>query len=182
VLRLFLKQTLGREMSALEETYCAVSRNGAIVSTKKLLTEDGLAVGNRDRIEKPTEQTVRILEKLIDMKYHFVLQSSEGQSLKVVDDSGMSKCVLFVRSKSIQLFCLKLPREPARALLAELHLVANVRVSKKSRFAYVDFDQTRDWRTIVMFVAELPRSSQCQCGHPRDTVAARLESKAKSAA
>ena len=139
--------------------------------TVELYNKFGLVTGSKlDRIE-PGRQSLETLENLICENYHFVLQASEGDGIKVVDNNGMSKCILIFRSGGIHSFNLKASRETVLQVIKDVEIPAtmvNIRGHSKSDSVYTDFEKDLSPMKIVEFIYNLPQSSNCHCGHKND--------------
>lgn len=158
-----------------EVKYILLSKNTAWINKRgkphkevNMLSSEGCATGAKGR-KHLTHHIMAVLEDLLSDKHHFILQSSEGDGIKISGNDNMTRCVMFVRSGKIQIFCLKAKRPEAIYLLEEAKINSkkiNIRSMTKTEYVYVDFDDDQSIKPsdIATFIRLLPPSTACNCG------------------
>ncbi len=135
-----------------------------------MMREKKLAVGPGKYLSvKP--QILAVMESLISSGCHFVIQSSEGDGIKVIGNDGMTRCVILIRSGVMQTFNLKANTAIAKGIIKKIGLDeghVNLRKQSKSEYVYTDFSEECKPDKITKFILELPPSSVCTCGHKKD--------------
>jgi hypothetical protein len=155
----------------LSKTFVRINKKGKPTGKKIKFYEGGkLAVGPGKSLAV-TYKVLAVLESLLSSGCHFVLQSSEGDGIKVIGKDGMSRCIILIRSGCMQTFNLKADSVKAKELMKELNLIpsdVNVRNNSKSKYVYTDFSETCKPEKISKFILKLPPSSKCVCGSKKD--------------
>jgi hypothetical protein len=135
-----------------------------------LCTKSGVVIGSSEDRKQVSAQILKTLETLLANGYHFVLQASEGDGIKIVGNDAMTRAILLFRRGCMQIFCLKARWEDAEKLCASTEIprnTINIRQGKTD-YVYVDFDEVVNPGNIANFILSLPESVQCKCGHKND--------------
>lgn len=160
------KKKKKEKYSLLKKELAWINRRGKPFKQEEMLNEEGFATGSTSR-KNVSNQILSIFETLIQNKFHFVLQASEGDGIKVTGNDNMTRCVMIVRNNAIQAFCLKANKTEASYLLDEAQIDiknVNIRNTTKNDFVYVDFDKFVEPEKIFTFIKNLPPSTPCNCG------------------
>ena len=104
------KKKKKEKYSLLKKELAWINRRGKPFKQEEMLNEEGFATGSTSR-KNVSNQILSIFETLIQNKFHFVLQASEGDGIKVTGNDNMTRCVMIVRNNAIQAFCLKQIRQ-----------------------------------------------------------------------
>lgn len=148
-----------------------INKKGKFTGIKmNMLEKDGLAIGPEKRLIVKS-QILAVLESLISSGCHYVIQSSEGDGIKLIGSDGMTRCVILIRSGVMQTFNLKANASMVKEIMKKIGLPetnVNIRKQSKSEYVYTDFSEECKPDKITKFILELPPSSICTCGHKKD--------------